>query len=94
MGGLGLVGAQKIELQEAVGTSGRAIRVFDVCLATTAIINASCDLYAGTNTSGTLYVSVQSSDPHFHSHVGIRFPNGCFARSTGTTATVTYIEEF
>jgi len=89
----GLTGVSVVKLQSVVGTSGKPIRVFDVCLGTTAVVNASLALYAGVNTTGDMYISIDSATPFFNSNAGIRFPSGCFGRATGATSIVNYIEE-
>jgi hypothetical protein len=89
----GTTGVAYIKLQSAVGTSGKPIRVFDIAIADTAGIG-TCALYNGTSTAGTCYVSIFSANTYFNSNAGIRFPEGCFALASGTSAIVNYIEEF
>jgi hypothetical protein len=90
---IGVTGIKYVTAHAVIGTSGRPIRVFDIALATTGGAGV-CGLWNGVTTEGTIYISVNSSMPHFNSNVGLRFPDGCVAHATGSSAIVNYVEEF
>lgn len=89
----GSVGPKYVKLHEVIGKSGQPVRVFDIAIATTGGVGV-CGLWNGADTTGTIYISVNSSVPHFNSNAGLRFPNGCVAWTSGCSAIVNYIEEF
>jgi hypothetical protein len=91
---LGLTGLAAIgSTAEAVGASGKPIRVYDAILVDT---GNTLSLYSGTTTAGPAVIVLSAAAGIFemHSNVGIRFANGCFASATGGSAHVNFIREF